>query len=91
MDNSDILNVFAGGDLSPELWPSAFKYPNFEYDTSVKDRLNARRLILSDLQISIGFALIGHQPPIELFIGVQKCLNALTAIVLAEYKEKNDA
>ena len=85
----EILNVFQGGDLDPSLWPNSFKYENFEYPTS-GDRLNLRRLILADMQLAHGFALIGHKSPIEFFTGVSKCLDALTAILIAEYEEINE-
>ncbi|MBT6049179.1 hypothetical protein HN803_04510 [candidate division WWE3 bacterium] len=89
LDKDDIINIFEGGELDPSLWPNSFKFMNFEYPM-LKDRLNMRRLILSDMQIAYGFQLMGHEPPIEFFVGVQKCLDALTAIVMAEYKENKD-
>ena len=86
-DKDDIINILNGGDLSPELWPNSFKYENYKYPTS-GDRLNLRRLILADSQIAHGFASMGHAPPIAFFDGAAKCLDALTAIIIAEYKEK---
>jgi|1_EtaG_2_1085319.scaffolds.fasta_scaffold03107_3 hypothetical protein len=88
-DKEEILSIFEGGELDPALWPNSFKYPNFEYPI-LADRLNCRRLILSDMQMAYGFYLMGHEPPMDFLIGLEKCLEALTSIVKLEYKERKD-
>ena len=90
MDINDIFGTIPGEDLFTDLWPSSFKFVNFEYDISAADRLNTRRLILADLQIAYGFLIMGYKPPIDAFEGITKCIIALTLIANIEYKEEND-
>ena len=73
MDRDEMLSILKSVDIPPNLWPSAFKYKNFEYPTS-GNTLNLRRLILADLQLANGFHMMSHDPPIPFYIGLTKCL-----------------
>ena len=90
MNKDELLSILEGGSVPPELWPNVFKYLNFEFP-KVKDTLNLRRLILADLQMGGGLYLMGHEPPLDFFEGYQKCIDALTAIVMDEYEERRNA
>ena len=81
-DLDDRLRSLNSGDESS--WPAAFRFENFKYDISRP--CDARLIIISDMNIALGFLICGKIPPINFCLGFNICLDALSDILIAESK-----
>jgi len=79
--SGEIEKIFGSID-----WPLSFRFENYSYDIS--NWFEARRKILYDMNIVLEYMGIGLKSPIDPHVGFNTCVNALTAIVLAELDER---